>query len=48
MGRFLYPKVFPAQVIMSNIYTLALILLSSLYPAVKASKMTPADAMRFN
>ena len=46
MGRTLYPSTSLEDVLMANVVVLGLGLLVSLYPAIKASRFTPTEALR--
>ena len=45
MSSIIYPEIFVKDVVLANIVVLALGLLVSAYPAVKASRITPVEAM---
>jgi ABC-type lipoprotein release transport system permease subunit len=45
MSRSLYPLIYPIDVIMANLVVFTLGLLVSLYPAVKAARFTPVEAL---
>jgi ABC-type lipoprotein release transport system permease subunit len=45
MSRILYPLIYPKDVIVANLVVFTLGLLVSLYPAVKAARFTPVEAL---
>ncbi len=45
LSRIIYPAVYPEDVIMANVVVIGLGLVVSLYPAVKAARFTPVEAL---
>ncbi len=45
MARIIYPQVWPRDLVNANVVVLVLGLLVSLYPAIKAARFTPVEAM---
>ncbi|MEJ2762236.1 MAG: ABC transporter permease, partial [Gammaproteobacteria bacterium] len=45
MARIIFPSVWPRDILSANAVVLVLGLLVSLYPAIKAARFTPVEAM---
>ncbi len=45
LARIIYPVVYPEDIIMANVVVIGLGLVVSLYPAVKAARFTPVEAL---
>jgi ABC-type lipoprotein release transport system permease subunit len=47
MARIIYPVIYGRDILIANLIVLGLGLLVSLYPAIKAARFQPVDALRF-
>jgi len=48
MSRFLYPAIYTKDIVIANLVVFVLGLMVSLYPAAKAARFTPVEALVHN